>query len=348
MASTNLTAIITRLKKDHETLFRDPQQSGIIERLFLSSPQLNYLFGGGFPLGRIVELHGPEGAGKTTLSIYIGGEFQKKPTQNIVAFVDFERTFETTYAHKLGLSTDSNKFLFLRPEDGEEGFTAIEELVRSGDIGLIIWDSLAATPTRSAIADEYGKANFGGTAKLMAEALRKINPLLDKYKTTLIMTNQERDNIGVMHGPDFKVSGGRAIKFYASNRSRITKIGTISAGKGDIAGIQMRVRNEKNKAGVPYRDAELTLSFETGFDVNKEYTDFLISLGIVQQGGAWYANESWGFKAKGRESIMEFLNTRPDLFEQAKNTINSMLCNETVLDENRIIPEVPEEEMDVV
>ena len=335
MAANPLTAALAKVQKAYKDAVRDVRVSGIIERFYLESPQLNFLFGGGFPIGRIVQLHGPESGGKSTLSTYIAGEVQKKrPDHKVVIYVDFERTFETTFAEKLGLNVDAEKFIFLRPENGEEAFAIVEELVRTNEIGLIIWDSDTTTPTRSQLTDEYGKANFGGSAKLMSEALRKFNPLLEKFKTSMFMISQERDAVGEMYGPGYKVTGGRAIKFYASNRSRVQRIDYIKE-KGIITGIQMRVKNEKNKAGIPYREAELTLDFEKGFDVNNEYMDFIISLGIAEQSGSWFKLPEFGVeKLHGREEVQDWFNHHPTEYAKVKLMVNERLTGETVLDED--------------
>jgi len=336
MAANPLHAALAKLTKTYKDAVRDVKVSGIIERFYLESPQLNFLFGGGFPIGRIVQLHGPESGGKSTLSTYIAGEVQKKrPDHKVVVYVDFERTFETTFAEKLGLSTDPDYFVFLRPENGEEAFAIAEELVRTDQIGLIIWDSDTTTPTKSQLTDEYGKANFGGSAKLMSEALRKFNPLLEKYKTSMFMISQERDAVGEMYGPGYKVTGGRAIKFYASNRSRVQRIDYIK-DKGIITGIQMRVKNEKNKAGIPYREAELTLDFEKGFNTKNEYLDFVISLGICEQKGAWFYMPEYGMeKAQGRDGVQDWLDHHEDVYEKIKLIVNEKLTGETILDENK-------------
>ena len=204
---SKVKALLTKLKKNHEATIRDVQIAGIIPRLFLSSPQLNYLFGGGYPLGRIFQFHGPESSGKSTLSTYIAGEIQKQPDHNIVVYVDFERTFEKDFAQKLGLSLDEDKFIFLRPEDGEEAFELLDPLLRTDEIGLVIWDSASTTPSRAVVAADYGKSNFGSSAKLFSESLKKFNPLLEKFKTSMIIISQERDNIGCV-APETMVAWG--------------------------------------------------------------------------------------------------------------------------------------------
>lgn len=187
--------------------------------------------------------------------------------------------------------------------------------------------------------------SFGGSAKLMSEALRKFNPLLEKYKTSMFMISQERDNIGSNgYGPDYKVTGGRAIKFYASNRSRVQRVDYIKE-KGIITGIQMRVKNEKNKAGIPYREAQLTLDFEKGFDINNEYMDFIISLGIAEQKGAWFYMPQYGLeKANGRDAVQDWLNHHPDEYAKVKLEVNTQLTGDTVLDQDNAPP--PDDEFE--
>ena len=343
--SKALNAALTKLEKTYQSAIRDVKVSGKIERFYLESPQLNYLFGGGFPIGRIVQLHGPESGGKSTLSTYIAGETQKKRADhNVVVYVDFERTFEEKFANRLGLDTSPDKFVFLRPENGEEGFTILEELVRTNEIGLVILDSDTTMPSVNQIAKDYGAGAFGPGAKLMSDALRKFNPILEKYKTSMINISQERDAVGEMYGPGYKITGGRAIKFYASNRSRVQRIDYIKE-KGIITGINMRVKNEKNKAGVPYREAEMSLMFDSGFDVNKEYMDFIISLGIVDQRGAYFKSDEYGFSLQGREKFQEWLDTHPEEYEAIKLRVNDALCTENILDVNNeeVVDDVPTE-----
>jgi recombination protein RecA len=319
----NLSLTLSNLKKKYAGSIKDVTEAAVVHKLYLDSPQLNYMFGGGFPHGRIIQLHGPESSGKSTLSTYVAGQIQKKAKQKVIVYVDFERTFEAAYAENLGLDTQEN-FIFLRPEDGEEAFTILEELIRTGEIGLIIWDSDTTTGSRSQMTDEYGKASFGGSAKVFADGLRKFNPLIDKFQTSMIIISQERDNIGAMYGPDFKVTGGRAIKFYATNRSRITRTGYITE-KGETTGIEMKVKNGKNKAGIPFRTAELRLMFKGGFDVEQEYIDFLILLKLVTQAGAYFRSEKYNFNLQGRAKLQEWLDSHPVEYEELKLLVNNTL-----------------------
>ena len=320
----SLHSLISKLQKDFPSTIRDVKVSGQVKRLVLSSPQLNYIMGGGYPIGRIIQLYGPESSGKSTLTTYIASEIQKQPTKNIVVYMDFERSFEESHALEIGLDTSPEKFIFLRPENGEEGFTVLEELVKSNQVGLVIVDSDATVPTRNQIADDYGKAGFGPQSKLFADALRKFNPILEKYETSMIWISQERDNIGVMYGPDTKPTGGSAIKFYASQRYRVTRIDYIKEA-GEIVGIFMKVRNIKNKAGIPFREAEMKLYYKGGFDTESEYLDYIVKFEFVKQKGAYYQSEEYGFSLQGKERLLSYLNEHLDIYKTLKDRVNAYM-----------------------
>lgn len=328
---SKITSVLAKLSKTYNQAIANVEDVGTVKRIYLESPQLNFIFGGGFGLGRIYEFSGPESGGKSTLATYIAGELQKKYDERpIVVYVDFEYSFEKKYANTLGLDTSDDKFILLRPMHGEEATTILGEIISQLPVGLVIWDSAAATPSISQVEDP-NKASFGGTAKVFANGLKYLNPILSRNDTSMIIINQERANVGVIHGSDFKVAGGYAIKYYASWRGRITRIEDIKE-KGLTVGIVSKVRNTKNKIGIPKREAELQLWFASGFDSDNEYVKFLVDLGIVKQGGAWFSNEEWGFKGQGRDSILAFLNENPDVFTIAKNTVNALMSGETVLD----------------
>ena len=340
---SELSKVLAKLQKAHKEAIADVKEVGTINRIFLESPQLNFSFGGGFGLGRIYEFSGPESGGKSTLATYIGGELQRKNTERpIVVFVDFEYAFDEKFANTLGLKTDEESFVLLRPTSGEEGFLMLAEMIKTAPIGLIIWDSLAATPSIGQVEDP-NKASFGGTAKVFANGLKYINPYLARTDTSMIVINQERANVGGMYGPDFQTTGGYAIKYYSSWRGRITRVDWIKE-KGVEVGIYSKVRNTKNKIGIPRRVAELQLKFAEGFDSNGEYVKFLIDLGIIEQRGAWFYNEDWEMKVNGRDAVFSFLEEHPDIFEMAKNTVNAALSGATILDEEEAAIDSEEEE----
>lgn len=501
--------VLAKVKKSYATAVCSVEEAGTIPRVFINSPSLNFIFGGGFGMGRIYEFFGPESGGKSSIATYIAGELQKRSDRPMVVFVDFERSFDQKYAELLGLDTSEDKFIFLRPDTGEDGFEIIKTLIQDLPIGLVIWDSLATTPNHSMIVDmnkacvspdtlveilgedevpeeitmddlfkragldylsmttgvfyppkkeikiasldekfqktyknishlvykgkstgykvnprsslceefrcspyhkfydyttqsyqtaeelyktsyitydtideitgrriyeagflginEEGKPvevslapcgkefpildmqipegesylsagllshnTFGGTAAVFSNGLKAVNPLLSRTGTSMIVINQERDNIGAIGpmAPKTKTTGGQAIKFYSSWRARITRIEDIKE-KGSVVGIVCKVRNVKNKIGIPKRESLLTLRFATGIDSEGEYVDFAVNLGLVKQGGAWFSQEEWGMKVQGKDKVFEFLKERPDLFEKVKKTVDAMMSGETILD----------------
>lgn len=338
--SVSVASVLGKLGKAYKDAIQDVKRVGTIKRVFLESPQLNFIFGGGFGMGRIYEFSGPESGGKSTLATYIGGEIQKKYEKPIVVYVDFEYSFDEKFANKLGLSTDKENFILLRPLTGEQGFTLLKELITQLPIGLVIWDSLASTPSHSQV-EEHDKANFGATAKVFANGLKFINPILARHDCSMVVINQERDSMSLF-GADFTTTGGRAIKYYASWRGRVTRIDDI-LDKGSLVGIVSKVRATKNKIGINKREAELKLKFASGFDSEEEYIKFVIDLGIVTQKGAWFYQEDWEYKGSGRSSLVEFLRSKPELFESVKNTVNAQLCGETTIDRENALKATDED-----
>src|SRR5574344_302547 len=279
-------------KFDEKTLIKDVQHANLAKYVTFDSPLLTYVMGGKFVTGRIMQLFGKESGGKSTISTYIGGQLQKKmPEQPIVVYLDFERTFDPSFANRLGLNTDDDHFLLVQPDVMEDGFEIAEELVKSGKVCLIIFDSEAAAPTRKQADSEYGQADFGIAALQMSKGLKKLNIQLAKFNTSMIIISQERDNQQLL-SHEIISTGGRALKFFASTRNRVTKVDTIEQN-GETIGIKMKIRNYKNKTGVMFREAEMILKFDTGFDTDAEYCDFFIKLGLFKQGGAWYSNEKY-------------------------------------------------------
>lgn len=360
MAANALQALTTKLRKVYGETIADVDKVGYVKKIQLSSPQLNYAFGGGFPLGRISELFGPESGGKTVLSEYIGGEIQQRTDSDArtVLFIDQEYAFDASYAKTAGLDVDKN-FIFVRPLDGEEGFTIVEEYIRTGEIGLVIWDSVASTPSRTEMTAEQGKATFGGTAKVFSIGLRKVNPYLSRTSTPMILINQVRAQVGGMptYGPGENTKvGGWAVPFYSSTRFRVSKMEDILDSKVAI-GNRIKIKNVKNKIGMPKRSAELDLYYATGFNPDMEYLDFIIDLGIVKRGGAWLSNEEWGFKGQGRDSLFTFLRSKPELFDIVKKQVNGAFSVATSLDaseeeisaedqaENEIVENLNEDEV---
>jgi recombination protein RecA len=342
-------SLLKKLKKDYSAALPKVSEAGKVSRLILDSPQLNYAFGGGYPIGRITEFYGPESGGKTVLACYIGSQFQKRSDNDkrIVVYVDMEHTFDEAYARTAGLDLNDDVFVFVRPLNGEEGFTIVEDLVKTGAVGLVVWDSIAATPSASAMADEFGKANFGGTAKVFSDGLKKINPYVSRFQTPLLLINQIRAKIGGMpgFGPQESTNGGYAPKFYASWRARVSKMEDIT-DKKTVIGNQIKVKNVKSKICPPKRTAQLDLLYASGFNPDAEYIGFIKKLDMVTTKGAgWMSNDDWGFKGQGDAALLDFMKNHPDIFAKAKDIINSTFTGHSVLDESETVDEVAEAEL---
>lgn len=272
----------------------------------------------------------------TIIASYLGGQIQKqKDVPNVVCFIDMEHTFDRNYASVVGLDTeDDSKFIFVRPKHGEEGFEIMKSLAETGEIGMFIWDSVASTPSAKALAKEVGSATFGGTASVMADGLKIVNPILSRYKVPSIFLNQLRAKIGGMpgYGPQENMKvGGYALPFYSSWSAKVSRIEDI-LDKKETIGIKIRVKNTKSKIGIPKRTADLDLYFQTGFNPDMEYIDFIINFGYVQKAGAWLSNEEWGMKVQGRNGLLDYLKTNQDLFESLKKEVNDSFSRTTVLD----------------
>lgn len=336
MAKSKVHSMMDEMKKKYGESVADVNIAGVCKRVVLDSPQLNYDFGGGFPIGRVVEFFGPESGGKTTVSTTIGGSIQRRKDglPNKVLFIDMEHTFDRDHALTTGLDVSEENFIFIRPLNGEQGFDIAEDYVKTGEIGLIIWDSIASTPSASQMADENGKASFGATARVFSDGLKKINPYLSRFNCSMILINQVRAKIGGMagYGPQENTPGGHAPKFYASWRARVSRVEDI-LDKKEIIGNSIRVKNVKSKIGYPKRTAQMDLYYATGFSHDAEYIDFILKLGIVKQAGAWVSNEEWGFRGQGRNSLLEYLHDHPDLFTKVKEQVNATFAAHSVLDD---------------
>ena len=327
-----LTDALAKLQKTYKMEIKPAREACEIERIQLDSPGLNYIFGGGFALGRIYELSGPESGGKSTLSTYIASQIQKHYTgKNTVLYVDFEYAFDVDHAETLGLDVDNN-FIIIRPLTGEEGFEMMKDIVNTGEVGLVVLDSITTMSTKSQVEDA-NKANFGAQAKVLSNGLRDINPYLYTNKCSMIMISQERDNVGAMWGPDFKTTGGRAPAFYASWRARLTRVEDITEKDKGLVGIKIKVRNTKNKVGIPKREAIMNLNFYNGINSDDEYLDYLVNLNLVERKGPYYSNDAWGMKVLGMNGVAEFLHNNPTLYENVKKEINNLIAGYTVLDE---------------
>lgn len=309
----------------------------------VESPQVTYMMGGGIPTARTIRFRGPSSSGKSAFCNYLAGQLQKgcpklynNPDKNKVLYLDFERTFEKRFATSVGVDTSPDKFFQLTFDTIEDMSDGIEELIKSGEVACIILDSDAAAPTRTTITDPAGKASFGSRAKALAEFCNKYNVLCANYGTTILWISQERANMNPMARLP-AMTGGEAITFYTSIICRITKTDDIKDASGDVCGIEMRVRNYKNKCSVPFRDANMKLYYDGGFDSNSEYIDFLLLLGMIEQKGAYFKfnHEGQDYSLQGRKKLQEWLDTHPDVYASWKEDIIAKISHHNeVLDKN--------------
>jgi len=276
---------------------------------------------GGIPKGRICEIYGPESSGKTTLALHLAAEVQK--TGGTVVFIDAEHALDVSYAKKLGV--DTSKLLVSQPDCGEQALEICETLIQTGGVDLVIIDSVAALVPKAEIDGEMGDQQPGLQARLMSKALRKMTALSAKSQTTILFINQIRMKIGVMFGSPETTSGGNALKFYASVRIDVRRIGSIKDTEnedGDIKGNRSRVKIVKNKVAPPFREAEFDIIFNEGISQIGEIVDLGSEKGIIDKMGAWYSfrGERIG---QGRESAKNYLREHPDLAKEIRTLIMS-------------------------
>jgi len=281
---------------------------------------LDYALGiGGMPRGRVIEIFGPESSGKTTLALQVIAEAQK--TGGMAAFVDAEHALDAQYARKLGVDLDN--LLVSQPDNGEQALEIVEVLVRSGGVDVVVVDSVAALVPRAEIEGEMGEAQMGLQARLMSQALRKLTGIVSKSKTCLIFINQLREKIGVMFGNPETTTGGRALKFYASVRVDIRRIGAIKDGDVVVGG-RTRVKVVKNKVAPPFREAEFDVMYGEGISREGDLLDLAVDRKIVEKSGTWFAfsGERLG---QGRENVKQFLKDNPTTFKSIEEKVRKEL-----------------------
>lgn len=256
---------------------------------------------GGFPLRRIVEIYGPESSGKTTLALHVIAESQKKG--GVCAFIDVEHALDPGYARKLGADVDN--LLVSQPDTGEQALEIADTLVRSGSVSVIVVDSVAALVPKAELEGEMGDSHMGLQARLMSQALRKLTGSISKSGTLVIFINQIRQKIGVMFGNPETTTGGNALKFYASVRVDIRRIGSIKE-KDQVIGNQTRVRVVKNKVAPPFREVTLEIFYGEGISKASELIELGVKAGVIEKSGSWYAYKGERI-GQGREAVREFL-----------------------------------------
>jgi len=266
---------------------------------------------GGLPRGRVIEIFGPESSGKTTLALHAVSEAQKQG--GIVAFVDAEHALDISYAKQLGV--DCDELLVAQPDTGEQALEIADMLVRSGAIDIVVIDSVAALVPRAEIEGEMGDTHMGLQARLMSQALRKLAGTISKTMTSVIFINQIRMKIGVVFGNPETTSGGNALKFYASVRLDIRRIGAIKDGQ-EVVGNRTRVRVVKNKMAPPFTDAEFDIIYGQGISQTGDLIDTGVTAGVIDKSGSWYSYDGERI-GQGRKNVKIFLENNPDIYNSA-------------------------------
>jgi len=279
---------------------------------------------GGLPKGRVVEIYGPEASGKTTLTLQVVAEAQK--TGGTAAFVDAEHALDPAYAEKLGVNVD--ELLVSQPDTGEQALEITDMLVRSGAVDIIVIDSVAALTPKAEIEGEMGDSHMGLQARLMSQALRKLAGNIKRSNAMVIFINQIRMKIGVMFGSPETTTGGNALKFYASVRLDIRRIGALKKGD-EVIGNQTRVKVVKNKVAPPFRMAEFEILYGEGISREGEIIELAVDQGIIDKAGSWYSYGSDRI-GQGKENVREYLKANPDIASDIETQIRAKLLPDTV------------------
>lgn len=288
-----------------------------VELLPSGSLSLDIALGGGYPKGRIIEIYGPESSGKTTLALHAIAEIQKQGGQ--AAFIDAEHALDPAYADKIGVNTE--ELLISQPDNGEQALEICETLVRSSAVDLIVVDSVAALVPQAEIDGGMGDAQMGLQARLMSQAMRKLTAIISKSKATVIFINQIRMKIGVMFGNPETTTGGNALKFYASVRLDIRRVGQIKVGDS-VVGNRTKVKVVKNKIAAPFRVAEFDIMYNEGVSKAGDILDLAIENGILDKAGAFikYNGETIG---QGRENVKQYLRENPELMSELEEKVRA-------------------------
>lgn len=331
--SAALSQIEKQFGKGSVMRLGDHPASGTIPSISTGSLGLDVALGiGGLPRGRIVEIYGPESSGKTTLTLQVIAACQRMG--GTAAFVDAEHALDPIYAGKLGVNVED--LLVSQPDTGEQALEITDMLVRSGAVDVIVVDSVAALTPRAEIEGEMGDSHMGLQARLMSQALRKITGNIKRSNTLVIFINQIRMKIGVMFGNPETTTGGNALKFYASVRMDIRRIGAVKEGE-EVIGSETRVKVVKNKVAPPFKEAEFQILYGQGINRLGEIVDLGVKLGLVDKAGAWYAYQ--GNKiGQGKSNACKFLDENKAIAQEIEKQIREQLIGDVVA--------MPEEDLD--
>lgn len=301
------------------SVMRLGQQEAIaVDSISTGSLGLDIALGvGGVPKGRIIEIYGPESSGKTTLTLHIAAEAQKKG--GTCAFIDAEHALDPIYARKLGVNVDD--LIVAQPDAGEQALEIADTLVRSGGVDVVIVDSVAALVPKAELEGDMGDSHMGLQARLMSQALRKLTGSISKTNCTVIFINQIRQKIGVMFGNPETTTGGNALKFYASVRLDIRRIGALK-NRDEIIGNQTRVKVVKNKVAPPFKTIEFDILYGEGVSKTGELIDLGVKAEVVEKSGSWYSYNSDRI-GQGREAVRQYLKDNPEIADQIERAIRA-------------------------
>lgn len=296
----------------------DPSAQMNVETIPTGSLSLDVALGlGGIPKGRIVEIYGPESSGKTTVTLHMIAEVQKRG--GIAGFIDAEHALDPVYAKNIGVDIDN--LYISQPDSGEQALEITETMVRSGAIDIVVVDSVAALVPKAEIEGDMGDSHVGLQARLMSQALRKLTSVISKSNCTVVFINQLREKVGVMFGNPETTTGGRALKFYSSVRLDVRRIESLKQG-GEVIGNRTRVKVVKNKIAPPFKEAEFDIMFGEGISMAGDILDLAAEIGVINKSGAWYAYE--GNKiGQGRENAKLYLKNNPDVCAEVEGKVRA-------------------------
>ncbi|MCH5256085.1 MAG: recombinase RecA [Lachnospiraceae bacterium] len=297
----------------------DPSVQMNVETIPTGSISLDLALGlGGIPKGRIVEIYGPESSGKTTVTLHMIAEVQKRG--GIAGFIDAEHALDPVYARNIGVDVDN--LYISQPDNGEQALEITETMVRSGAIDIVVVDSVAALVPKAEIDGDMGDSHVGLQARLMSQALRKLTAVISKSNCTVVFINQLREKVGIMFGNPETTTGGRALKFYSSVRLDVRRIESLKQG-GEVIGNRTRVKVVKNKIAPPFKEAEFDIMFGEGISVIGDILDLAAENGIINKSGAWYAYE--GNKiGQGRENAKQYLKDNPAVCDEVERKVREL------------------------
>ena len=317
-----LDAAISKIEKDFGKgsvmKLGDKGTSMDVETIPTGSLSLDLALGlGGIPKGRIIEIYGPESSGKTTVTLHMVAEVQKRG--GIAGFIDAEHALDPVYARNIGVDIDN--LYISQPDNGEQALEITETMVRSGAIDIIVVDSVAALVPKAEIEGDMGDSHVGLHARLMSQALRKLTAVISKSNCIVIFINQLREKVGVMFGNPETTTGGRALKFYSSIRMDIRRIEAIKQG-GEVIGNRTRVKVVKNKIAPPFKEAEFEIMFGKGISASGDILDLAANIGVINKSGAWYSYND-GKIGQGRENAKQYLEQHEDIMREVEQKVRS-------------------------